>query len=313
MTSATTSTVGVAGTAPATMREAFADTVSAALDRDGNLALVLAEISTDAFTGAAARHPHRVLNLGIREQLLVSVCGGLALAGMRPVGHSYAPFLVERAFEQVKLDLGHQDVGAVLVSIGASYDASAGGRTHQSPGDVTLLDSLPGWAVHVPGHPAEAAALLEQAIAAGGRVYVRLSTEENPVPLAEPDGRLRVLRRGSLGTVVAVGPMLAPTLQATAGLDVTVAYTATPRPFDTAGLHTLASPRPDVVLVEPYLAGTSAHVVAGALADLPHRLLTLGVPRDREHRGYGSPSDHAAAHALDPAGIARSLHQFLGR
>ena len=113
--------------------------------------MVLAEISADMFGKAAARHPDRVLNVGIREQLMVSVGGGLALAGMRPIVHTYAPFLVERAFEQVKLDLGHQGAHAVLVSIGASYDAAPAGRTHQAPEDVALVDSVPGFSVVVPG------------------------------------------------------------------------------------------------------------------------------------------------------------------
>ena len=130
---------------PATMRETFAATVSELLDDDPRLAVVLADISASLFAGAAARHPDRVINVGIREQLLVSVAGGLALSGMRPVVHTFAPFLVERPLEQVKLDLGHQDVGAVLVSYGGSYDMSTEGRTHQSPADVALMDSLPGW------------------------------------------------------------------------------------------------------------------------------------------------------------------------
>ena len=114
------------------MRTVFAETATALLDEDPLAAVVLAEISADMFGKAAARHPDRVLNVGIREQLMVSVGGGLALAGMRPIVHTYAPFLVERAYEQVKLDLGHQGVHAVLVSIGASYDAARpAGRTRR--------------------------------------------------------------------------------------------------------------------------------------------------------------------------------------
>ncbi len=312
MTTSTTTLTAPMTTAPATMRDAFVDVVSQAIDADPRLALVLAEISADGFVDVAARQPDRVINVGIREQLMVSVAGGLGLTGLRPIAHSYAPFLIERAFEQVKLDLGHQDVGAVLVSIGGSYDASAGGRTHQSPGDIALLDTLPGWTVHVPGHPAEAAALVADALGADGRVYIRLSTESNDEPIAGADGRLQVVRHGARGVVVAVGPMLSPTLAATADLDVTVLYATTIRPFDAAGLRAATvHADPAIVLVEPSLAGTSAHVVARALPDLPHRMLGLGVSRDAELRRYGTPKDHARAHGLDAAGIGAAVRRFL--
>jgi transketolase len=309
------------------MRAAFASTATALLDEDPLAAVVLAEISADLFAKAAARHPERVLNVGIREQLMVSVGGGLALAGLRPIVHTYAPFLVERAFEQVKLDLAHQGGRAVLVSIGASYDAARAGRTHQAPEDVALLGALPGFAVHVPGHPDEVPGLLRGAVAAlgdgrgggadgsggdgaagGCSAYIRLSTEANRDAFPLSPG-LRVVRWGRQAVVIAVGPILDPVLDAVAGLDVTVAYATTVRPFDASGLRSLA---PDtVVLAEPYLAGTSAHAVSEALAGRPHRLLSLGVQR-AELRRYGTPADHAALQGLDAAGIRRSVTGLLG-
>ena len=294
------------------MRTVFAETASALLDEDPLAAVVLAEISSDMFGKAAARYPDRVLNVGIREQLMVSVGGGLALGGMRPIVHTYAPFLVERAYEQVKLDLGHQGVHAVLVSIGASYDAARAGRTHQAPEDVALLDSVPGFSVVVPGHPGEVGALLRGAFGAleGGSTYMRLSTEANreawPVSAS-----MQVVRQGRRALVVAVGPMLSPVLDAVADLDVTVAYATTVQPFDAAGLRSLEAGSGTVVLVEPYLAGTSSFAVSAALASRPHRLLSLGVPRT-ELRRYGTPDDHAAFYGLDAAGIRRSVTGFIG-
>lgn len=304
-----TSTISTA----TTMREVFADTVTAAMDADPRIAVVLAEISKDAFAPAAARHPERVINVGIREQLMVSVGGGLALAGLRPVVHTYGPFLVERPFEQIKLDLGHQDVGAVLVSIGASYDDPVWGRTHQVPGDVALFDTLPGWTVHSPGHPAEVPALLTPALAGDDRVYLRLSTRTNAEPYANGPG-FTTLRQGRRGVVIAVGTTADAVLAATEGQDVTVLYAATVRPFDGEGLRAAIErvDRPDVILVEPYLRGTSALPVTDALRRQPHRLLPLGVSRDTEVRSYGTAEEHDVLHGLDAGGIAKAVREFLG-
>jgi transketolase len=293
------------------MRTVFAATASSLLDEDPLAAVVLAEISADLFAKAAARHPGRVLNVGIREQLMVSVGGGLALAGLRPIVHTYAPFLVERAFEQVKLDLAHQGVRAVLVSIGASYDAARAGRTHQAPEDVALLDTVPGFSVVVPGHPDEVPDLLREAVGVldSRSTYLRLSSEANRSALPLWPG-LQVVRSGREAVVVAVGPMLSPVLDAVGDLDVTVAYTTSVRPFDGEGLRALLASGSSVVLVEPYLAGTSAFAVSSALAGRAHRLLSLGVGRS-ELRRYGTPSYHAALHGLDATGIRRSVTDFL--
>ncbi len=296
-----------------TMRERFTAVVSRLLDEDPRLAVVLAVISADRFKEAAGAHPDRVIDVGIREQLLVGATGGLALAGMRPIAHTFASFLVERPFEQVKLDLGHQGLGAVLVSAAGSYDIAAGGRTHQAPGDIALLDTLDGWTVHVPGHPDEAEALLRHAAGDGdSRVYVRLSDQANREPLHVSPGGFHRVREGRAGVVLAVGPLLDAVREAVEGLDVTVLYASTVRPFDA---HTLRAEvrrtaAADVVLVEPYLAGTSVSYAAEALSDVPHRLLGLGTAR-RELRRYGTWQEHVAAHGLDAPGLRERITAFL--
>jgi transketolase len=293
------------------MRVVFVEIVKEELEKNPDLAVVTADISASAFDKARAQYPDRVVNVGIREQAMIGVAGGLALAGLRPVVHSYAPFLIERPFEQIKLDLSHQDVGAVLVSIGGSYDDPVWGRTHQAPGDVALIDSLPNWTVHVPGHWAEVESLLRKALNDTNRVYMRLSARGNAeaVPVAEG---FATLRQGNEGVVIAVGPVLDQVMAAVSTLDVTVLYASTIRPFDHAGLLTAArAAGPDIVLVEPYLRGTSAHEVSKALVSMPHRLLSLGVERDTEVHAYGAPEDHDRIHGLHAEGIAQAVGAFL--
>jgi transketolase len=291
------------------MRQRVADELGRMLDHDDRLVVVLAAISTGLFEGARTRHPQRVVDVGIREQSLIAVAAGLAHVDLRPVVHTFAPFLLERPFEQLKMDLCHQGLGAVLVSIGASYDFPEYGTSHFCPEDVALLDALPGVEVHVPGHPDEAVGLLPGLAAAPGVKYLRLSEASNATAVTMSPGRLRVLRQGSQGSVIAVGPMLDSVLEAVSDLDVTVIYATTVRPLDQATiLESLAEPA--VAVVEPYLAGTSAGLISQALAHLPHRVLGVGVGRRDLHR-YGSRLEHDRAHGLDPASLRSTISGFL--
>jgi transketolase len=296
------------------MRRRFVKVTSERLDENPRLAVVLADITTDRFmmTGAYQRHPNRVINVGIREQLMVNVAAGMALEGMRAIAHSFAPFLVERSYEQVKLAFAHQNVGGILVSYGAPYDVAAYGRTHQTAADVALMATLPGWRIHLPGHPDEAEAMLRDAITSDDAVYIRLTDQQNAEPLPVARGRLTTVRRGSNAapTIVAIGPMLDPVVHATVGLDATILYVSTVKPFDAEGLR-IAATGSDFVLVEPSLEGTSVGAITTALSDRPRRLLSIGVP-DIEHRKYGTAAQHNQAHGLDAAGIRSRIAEWVG-
>lgn len=296
-----------------TMRDRFVAVTTELLHTDPSLAVVLADIGVSKFadSGATTSCPDRVINVGIREQLMVGVGAGLALEGLRPIIHTYAPFLVERAYEQVKLDLSHQDVGAILVTVGASYDAAASGRTHHAPADIVLMAALPGWDIAVPGHPDELEHILRSAAAAQGRTYIRLAEDSNVTAGAGDLRAMSVVRRGSprAPVVVAVGPMLTRTLEATKGMDITVLYAVIVRPWDGATLRRFTSGS-EIILVEPYLAGTSTAEVAAALVDRPHRTLAIGVGHE-DPRRYGTRWEHDSAHGLDAAGIRGSISRFL--
>lgn len=134
----------------------------------------------------------------------------------------------------------------------------------------------PSWNLHLPGHPAEVRQVILEAAHRGERAYVHVTAEANAEPRGATEGFERV-RDGRAGVLLAVGAGLDPVLRATAGLDLTVLYARTLRPFDAIGLRTavLAADHADVVLVEPGSTRTTACHVASTLVHVPHRLLAL--------------------------------------
>jgi transketolase len=294
-----------------TMRDRFNSVAVSLLEDDPKTVLIFAVIGHGALDMSTDldRFGDRVIDVGIREQAMIGVAGGLALEGFKPIVMSYTPFLIERPFEQIKLSLTHQDVNAVLVSVGGSWDAASSGRTHLAPEDVALMSTLPGWTVHVPGHPDEAESAIRKAHASSASHYVRLTADSNESVHEAAHGKVSTLRTGSLGarTVLAVGPVADAVLDATTGMDATVLYTSVPRPLDARGLRASVTGS-DIVIIEPYLAGTSVAQVAAALSDRPMRIRAVGVT-DPELQHYGIPAELRAAHGLDSQGIRRALER----
>jgi transketolase len=299
----------VLASATHTMREQAAATVVDRFYEDPRVAVVLADISVDHFRPALRHDPRRAVNVGIMEQTMVGVAAGFALEGFRPVVHTIAPFLTERALEQVKLDLGYQRLGALLIGVGGSYDYAESGVTHHGPGDVQAVSTVPGLEVLVPGSAGETDALVRAALDSGRLTYLRTSVAENASDHPVAPGGLAVLRRGRGPTVVAVGPMLERTLAAVSGLDATVLYATTVVPLDAGVLARMASEL--VVTVEPFYEGTLAAQVAAALSHRPTRIVSIGVPR-AVHDRYGTYREHDAALGLDVRGLRERFLALAG-
>ena len=133
------------------MRGQFVKTIESLIETDQQVVLLLGDIGVFGFRNSLREKPNRVYNIGILEQATVGVAAGLAKAGLIPIIHTIAPFLVERCFEQLKIDFGYQQLGGNFISVGASYDYSALGCTHHCPGDVGILKKIPNMEIIVPG------------------------------------------------------------------------------------------------------------------------------------------------------------------
>lgn len=291
------------------MRGQLVKTIESVMAVDKRLVLLLGDIGVYGFRNAMARYPDRAFNIGILEQATVSVAAGLASEGLVPVFHSIAPFVVERGFEQLKIDFGYQELPGVIISVGASYDYAALGCTHQCAGDVSILKTVPGMRIVVPGAADEFDSLFRQAYGDGHPIYFRLSERSHSLGIRPKFGEAVLVQEGHSGTVVAVGPMLGPVLEACADLDISVLYYTTLEPFDVAALRACAK-TDRIAVVEPFYEGTLSHDVLSAFAGKRSvRVLSVGVPRKFRH-SYGTTAQQDTACGLSVPALKQRLNEF---
>ena len=267
------------------MRGAFVSTTRALLRESSRVALLLGDIGVYAFRQELEEMPSRVFNIGILEQAMIGVSAGMAKAGLRPIVHSIAPFLIERALEQIKVDLAYQQLNATLVSVGASFDYSKLGPTHHSPGDVLALLSVPGVELFLPGSSGELTHGLRHFVGNDSVSYVRLSEIENGDAYMEAIWEPVMIQDKGRTLVLSIGPMQDVVSQAVSDLPVSHAYVNTLRPLNCEFMGSLLSDR-SVIVVEPLYRGSTAAAIQSQLPDVRCSITSIGIP-PHFLEGYG--------------------------
>jgi len=97
------------------MRRAFGKVITELADKDEKIYVLVGDIGYRVFDEFREKHPDRFINMGICEQSMIGVSAGMALEGLKPWVYTITPFLIERPFEQIKLDIDQQNVDVKLV------------------------------------------------------------------------------------------------------------------------------------------------------------------------------------------------------
>lgn len=287
------------------MRRSFARTMQDELASNENSVLLLGDIGVHSFKSSFDAFPNRVYNIGILEQSMVSVAAGMSLGGLIPTVHTIAPFIIERAFEQIKIDFGYQKLKGNIVTVGASIDYASLGCTHHCPGDVGILLNVPDVQIVVPGNGEEFSLLFNESSRNDSLTYSRLSEESNSSTQAVEFGKGIKIKEGGAVTVLCTGPTLDRTLEACMDLDVSILYFTTIFPFDHQILRSECS-NGKLLVVEPFYKYSLAPLVAESLSGLPVRLDSVGIPREFL-RNYGSSSQQYESMGLTSKAIRKSI------
>jgi len=97
------------------MRRRFGKLINELAYRDDKIVLLVGDIGYGIFDEFRKNHKKRFFNMGICEQSIIGVAAGMALEGLKPWVYTITPFLIERPFEQIKLDIDQQKVNVSLV------------------------------------------------------------------------------------------------------------------------------------------------------------------------------------------------------
>ncbi len=301
---------------------AFGDAVTALADGDDRVWVVTPAMREGSgLVEFSKAHPDRFIDVGIAEDVAVTVGAGLALRGEKPIVAIYSTFL-QRAFDQVVHDVALENLDVVF-AIDRAGLVGGDGATHQGIYDMAYLRSVPNMAIGMPKDVREMQSMLKTALRLGGPRAIRwprgavtaaADSVESWPELAW--GSWEILKEGSEVSVLAIGTTLGYALAA-AGDDprVGVVNARFVKPLDYAMLESLARTKRALISVEDHtIVGGLGSAVAEALADagLDVPLRRLGIPdvtvphgtpeRQHEALGYGTEGIRAALRGL---GIAR--------
>ena len=267
---------------------------------DPNIVLIFGDVSVYLFKEFQDKYPDRFYNLGICENTLISSGAGLSSQGFVPFVHSINPFITERSFEQIKLDMCYNHFGGNIVTCGASFDYAWDGATHHSYTDIAILRLLPGIEIVQPGSRKELDALLRTQYNNGNTTYFRLSDHPHEIEMEVEFGKAVTLRdKGAPLTIMTAGPLLENVMHACEGLDVNLVYFHTIKPVDR---DTIERFRDTSILVvhDAFGLHEAVNEVPGLNTEyhgLPDQFLSY----------YGNLGDIRKELGLDPEGIRKAI------
>lgn len=108
------------------------------------------------------KYPERFFDVGIAEEHAISMAGGLAKQGMKPVVAMYSTFL-QRGYDQIMQDIAMLHLHVVL-AIDRAGLVGDDGPTHHGVFDVGFLRQIPGMKILAPASLKEQQAMLEWAV-----------------------------------------------------------------------------------------------------------------------------------------------------
>ena len=258
--------------------------------------------------------PERYYDVAIAEQHAVTLAGGLAVGGAKPVVAIYSTFL-QRAYDQLIHDIAIQNLNVLFAIDRAGLLED--GPTHSGVFDLSFMRCIPNLIVMAPSDENETRQMLYTGFVYDGPASVRYPRGTGPGKsidqsmTALPIGKAKLIREGHAVAILAFGAMLQPALVAAEKLNASLVDMRFVKPLDQEMIAQMATNHNLVVTVEEnVLAGGAGSAVNELLQQsIKTETLNLGVPDNFIRQD--NPESMLAQCGLDEKGILSSIENWL--
>lgn len=304
-----------------TNRQVICDTLLDAAKTDKEIVVLCSDSRGSAsMTPFAKQYPEQFIEVGIAEQNLVSVAGGLSSCGKKAFAVSPASFLSTRSYEQAKIDVAYSKTNVTLVGISGGVSYGALGMSHHSCQDIAAFCALPDMRVYLPSDRFQTRKLIESLLKDKKPAYVRVSrsatedvyTEDMPFEL----NRANVVSEGTDVMLIACGEMVpyavdAARLLKESGIEAGVLDMYCLKPLDENAVLKYAKQTRLLVTIEEHsIYGGLGSLVAQITAEkAPVRVKQIALPDS--HLISGTNKEVFSYYKMDAKGIADTVRTVL--
>jgi len=244
-------------------REAYGQALAELGAKNPNVIALDADLAKSTFSAKfQEKFPDRFFTVGIAEANMVGIAGGLAMTGKIPFASSFAVFLMDKGYDQLRVAVAYTGANAKFVGSHSGISIGEDGPSQQSVEDLALACGLAGFVVLCPSDEFCARALVHRMAEHIGRVFMRTGRAKAPIIYNENDdfqiGQAKVHGKGADVAIVACGFEVGYALQAQAqleqeGIHARVLDMHTIKPIDEEAIEIAATECGAIVCAEEHL------------------------------------------------------------
>ena len=307
----------------AATREAYGAALAEVGRTNPNVIGLDADLMKSTFSVKFAKEfPDRFFTVGIAEANMVGISSGLALSGKIPFSSSFAVFLCDKGYDQLRMAVAYPNANAKFCGSHGGISIGEDGPSQQAVEDFALMCALPGFAVLVPSDEFCARALVHQMAEHVGPCYMRTGRPKAPMIYSAEDsfeiGRAQVHGDGSELAIIACGLLVARALLAQQqleeeGIAARVIDMHTLKPLDEAAVAKAARECGAIVTAEEHLldGGLGARVASAVAASTPVPMEFVGIRNT--YAESGTPDELMDKYGLTARHIVSAARAVLKR